>query len=160
MIKENPCEFTDDSVMTVAVADALLHRNEAGSDDGFKRLLIERMHYHGEKRLNAGYGNLFYDWLTMGKTEPYNSYGNGAAMRVSPCGIVAKSLEEAQHLAEISASISHNHPEADGGINILDETLNINWRIPLADAILSEKDLKHTRLADAILDFDIKDNLY
>ena len=52
------------------------------------------------------------------------------------------------------------HPEADGGINILDETLNINWRIPLADAILSEKDLKHTRLADAILDFDIKDNLY
>ena len=52
------------------------------------------------------------------------------------------------------------HPEADGGINILDETLHINWRIPLADPILSEKDLKHTRLADAILASDIKDNLY
>ena len=52
------------------------------------------------------------------------------------------------------------HPEADGGINILDETLHIDWRIPIADAILSEKDLKHSRLADAVPDFDINDRLY
>lgn len=110
-----PCEFTDDSVMTVAVADALLHRNEAGSDDGFKRLLIERMHYHGEKRLNAGYGNLFYDWLTMGKTEPYNSYGNGAAMRVSPVGWVADTLQETEHIAKLTAEVTHNHPEGIKG---------------------------------------------
>ncbi len=52
------------------------------------------------------------------------------------------------------------HPEADGGINIKDESLGIDWRIPLADAILSEKDLKHSCLSDAVLDFDINDKLY
>lgn len=52
------------------------------------------------------------------------------------------------------------HPEADGGINILDDSLGIDWRIPVDKAILSEKDLKHTCLKDAVLDFDINDKLY
>ena len=52
------------------------------------------------------------------------------------------------------------HPEADGGINIKDESLGIDWRIPMEKAILSEKDLKHACLKDAVLDFDINDKLY
>ena len=100
--------FTDDTVETCAVAKWLLD-----DDDRTQTPLIEIMQLLCKRHRWRGYGRQFRRWIH--NPIPYNSYGNGSAMRVSPCGIVAKSLEEAQHLAEISASISHNHPEGIKG---------------------------------------------
>ena len=69
----------------------------------------------GRKYMSAGYGQRFLRWVICRKTEPYNSYGNGSAMRVSPCGFYAKTLDEALELAKISAEVTHNHPEGIKG---------------------------------------------
>ena len=110
-----PCEYTDDSVLTVAVADALLDREGQEDDEAFKKRLVEKMHYHGRKRMNAGYGPLLYRWLRDESTQPYNSWGNGSAVRVAPVGWFADSLEEAEHIAKLTAEITHNHPEGVRG---------------------------------------------
>jgi ADP-ribosylglycohydrolase len=102
------CFFTDDTVMTVAVADALM---KDGSADDF----IDSMKEFGRLYPDAGYGGNFGWWLTSDDREPYNSYGNGAAMRVSPCAWFAETLEEAEDLAERSAAVTHNHPEGIKG---------------------------------------------
>ena len=114
-ILDIPCEYTDDSVMTIAVADALLERKEGESDDVFKKRLVQKLHYHGRQRMNAGFGTLLYRWLRDGSTEPYNSWGNGSAVRVAPVGWVADSLEEAEHIARLTAEVTHNHPEGIKG---------------------------------------------
>lgn len=94
------CCFTDDTVCTIAVADALL------SDGDFAAALRRWVsRYPGR-----GYGGLFINWATSTK-GPYNSFGNGGAMRVSPCVMVAQSLEEAELFAEASARVTHNHPD-------------------------------------------------
>jgi ADP-ribosylglycohydrolase len=100
--------FTDVTVMTIAVADALL---KGGTADDF----IDSMKKFGRLYPNADYGSNFGNWLLSDDRKPYNSYGNGAAMRVSPCAWFANSLEEAEHLAELSASVTHNHPEGIKG---------------------------------------------
>ena len=114
-LKNTVCEYTDDSVMTIAVADALLSFDRIPDDDSFKNKLIERMHYHGRKRMNAGYGPRFYKWLKEGSTKPYYSFGNGSAMRVSPVGWVCDSLEDTLHIAKLTAEVTHNHPEGIKG---------------------------------------------
>ena len=73
--------------------------------------LVKIMHRYGEEYPHAGYGGMFRRWLENKWTEPYNSFGNGSAMRVSPCGYYAKSFEEALQLAQISAEVTHSHPE-------------------------------------------------
>ena len=102
--------FTDDSVMTLAVAKWLLE-DERHSAEGLVRCMQEL----GRKYPNAGYGGSFYRWLWEDDPQPYNSWGNGAGMRVSPVGLFATSLDEALELAEITASVSHNHPEGVKG---------------------------------------------
>ena len=102
------CFFTDDTVMTIAVADALL---KGGTTDDF----IDSMKEIGRLYPNSGYGGGFANWLFSDSREPYNSWGNGSAMRVSPCGWFADSLEEAETLAERSAAVTHNHPEGIKG---------------------------------------------
>ena len=97
--------FTDDSVMTVAVADWLLH---GGS-------LVSVMQFYGREYPNAGYGGMFSGWLIDNNAQPYNSYGNGAGMRVSPVGWAFDTLEETLDAAEESAAITHNHPEGIKG---------------------------------------------
>ena len=114
-VSDIPCEYTDDSVTTIAVADALLDREGLEDDETFKKRLVEKLHCHGRKRMNAGYGTLLYRWLRDGSTEPYGSWGNGSAMRVAPVGWVADSLEEAEHIARLTAEITHNHPEGVKG---------------------------------------------
>lgn len=99
------CCFTDDTVMTVAVADALM----TGGD------FAARMQYWGRRYPRAGYGPKFAGWLMAEDTKPYGSWGNGSAMRVSPCGLYARTLEEALALAQKSAEVSHDHPEGVKG---------------------------------------------
>lgn len=102
--------FTDDTVMTLAVAEWLMT-----DPTHSERTLIECMQRLGRKYPNAGYGGMFSRWLITENPKPYNSFGNGSAMRVSPVGLYANSLEEALELARITASVSHNHPEGIKG---------------------------------------------
>lgn len=105
--------FTDDTVMTVAVARALMSYKKHGGD--FKEILIEQMLYLGNKHPHAGYGAMFSDFLHSDNPQPYGSYGNGSAMRVGPVGLYAESIEEALELAKQSAEVTHNHPEGIKG---------------------------------------------
>ena len=102
--------FTDDTVMTLAVAEWLMT-----DPSHSKEKLIECMQYLGRKYPGAGYGGMFRQWLREDSPKPYNSFGNGSAMRVSPVGLYANSLEEALELARITASVSHDHPEGIKG---------------------------------------------
>ena len=104
-------QFTDDTVMTLAIANWLCE------DKSSKDVLIRNLKYFGNLYPNAGYGGRFYDWLAQESPEPYGSWANGSAMRVSPCAWVADSLEEAQELAKVSAMVTHNHK--DGVIGAL-----------------------------------------
>ena len=108
-------KFTDDTVMTLAVADALLHLDMARDIERFKNILIEKMHCYGDKYPYAGYGGHFRFWLREKQTGPYGSYGNGSAMRVSPVAWYANSLEECLDFAKASAEVTHNHPEGIKG---------------------------------------------
>jgi len=108
-------EFTDDTVMTLAVADALMQFEKIADYDAFKKTLVKTVHRYGKKYPHAGYGGRFGLWLMRGDTEPYGSYGNGSAMRVSPVAWYASSLDEALALAKASAEITHNHPEGIKG---------------------------------------------
>ena len=102
-------KFTDDSVMTCAIADASLCYLKNKDIDEFQEKCIKFMQYYGRRHINAGYGGTFIYWLMTDNPKPYNSFGNGSAMRVSPVAWVATSLEEAENLAAVSASVSHNH---------------------------------------------------
>lgn len=97
--------FTDDTVMTVANADWLLY----GGD------LARIMQRYGNRYPHAGYGGMFRKWLTEENPQPYRSFGNGSAMRVSPVGWAFDSLEETLEAASRSASVTHNHPEGIKG---------------------------------------------
>ncbi len=104
--------FTDDSVMTIAVAHWLCNYIE---EDHPQEKLIETMQMFGRKYPFAGYGSSFNSWLWSENPQPYNSWGNGAAMRVSPVGLYAETLDEALELAKRTAEVSHNHPEGIKG---------------------------------------------
>ena len=106
--------FTDDSVMTVAVADALLG-TMGKTDEEIKAALVESMQKWGKKYPDAGYGGMFYRWLRSKQPEPYGSYGNGSAMRVSAAGWLFDTLEETRHIARLTAEVTHNHPEGIKG---------------------------------------------
>lgn len=97
--------FTDDTVLTVAVADCILHGKDYAKT--FKE--------YGSRYPNAGYGTMFRKWLGRKDPRPYGSYGNGSAMRVSPIGFAFGTLEEILLEAERSALVTHDHPEGIKG---------------------------------------------
>jgi ADP-ribosylglycohydrolase len=98
-------EFTDDTVLTIAVADAIL----TGIDYG------KALKSFARKYPNLPYGGSFRRWIREAGTTPYNSYGNGAAMRVSPVGFAFETMEEVLSEARQSAEVSHDHPEGIKG---------------------------------------------
>ena len=103
------CSFTDDSVMTLAVAQAIL---KCGGDlDALEHEAVACMRELGKRYPLAGYGGRFTMWLLSKNPKPYNSFGNGSAMRVSPCGFAAKTLDEAIAMADAVTAVTHNHPE-------------------------------------------------
>lgn len=112
---DTECDFTDDSVMTLAVAKALQPYETVTDYERFKTELVDVMHEVGTRYPYCGYGGRFYEWMMKNRTEPYNSYGNGSAMRVAPVGWFASSLEECEALAAATAEVTHNHPEGVKG---------------------------------------------
>lgn len=108
-------DYTDDTILTIAVARALLQWKAEGGD--LHRAMCSQMRELGRKYPSplGSYGIRFSKWLHSSNPTPYNSCGNGSAMRVSPCGLMAGSLEEALELAKISAEVTHNHPEGIKG---------------------------------------------
>ncbi|MBT3334581.1 MAG: ADP-ribosylglycohydrolase family protein [Rhodospirillaceae bacterium] len=100
------CFFTDDTVLTIAVADWLL-----GGEDN----LVDRLIHYTFKYNNRGYGGMYMKWANSHNPQPYDSYGNGSAMRVSPVGWLAKDMEQVLRLAKASAEVTHNHPEGIKG---------------------------------------------
>jgi len=103
------CFFTDDSIMSLAVARAIL---DSGKDiEKLSKIIVQCIQDVGRPYPEAGYGYLFQQWLFADKPQPYNSYGNGAAMRVSACGFAAVTLDEAKQLAKTVTEVTHNHPE-------------------------------------------------
>ena len=102
--REHSC-VTDDSVLTVAVADWILHGGK----------LHEYFHRYVAKYPDAGYGGTFINWARCRDTEPYDSWGNGSAMRVSPVAYAKNSLDEVLELAKQTAAVTHSHPHGIAG---------------------------------------------
>lgn len=102
--------FTDDTVLTMANALWLIDDEQHTHER-----LVEIMLDLCRRYPNRGYGGRFANWICDKDPQPYNSYGNGSAMRVSPVGYYAQSLEEALALAKVSAEVTHNHPEGIKG---------------------------------------------
>lgn len=128
--------FTDDSVMTIAVAEALLntgdivdeafeiykkyaldghgvYKNKA--EEEIKVKLVQAMQKWGRKYPGAGYGPSFMNWLDSHKPVPYYSCGDGSAMRVSAAGWLYDSLEKTEYIARLTAEVTHNHPDGING---------------------------------------------
>ena len=108
-------EFTDDTVMTVAVAEAFLDMDFAEDDDVTRDRLTYYLRDWARKYPNAGYGLRFLSWLREGGLRPYGSFGNGSAMRVSPVAWLFDDLDMVQRMARLSAAVTHNHPEGIKG---------------------------------------------
>lgn len=107
------CSVTDDSIMTLAIAKALLESKSDYSD--LSENAVKYMQNIGQHYPNCGYGGHFREWIYSDNPKPYNSYGNGAAMRVSACGFVANTLEEVKQLSKAVTEVTHNHPEGIKG---------------------------------------------
>ena len=107
-------DFTDDTVMTLAAAKALL--DTRGQDDAaVKAALVREMQRLGRAYPDRGYGARFVNWLYERDPKPYNSYGNGSAMRVSPAAWLAEDMAEVLRLARLTAEVTHDHPEGVKG---------------------------------------------
>lgn len=97
--------YTDDSVLTIAVADCIINNKEYG----------KTIQNYARKYPDAGYGGNFFQWIFSDKREPYNSWGNGSAMRVSPVGFAFNTQQKVMQEAKKSAEVTHNHPEGIKG---------------------------------------------
>lgn len=103
------CEPTDDSIMTLAIAKAIL--KSEGNINKLPDLAVRYMQQLGRLYPDAGYGGAFRKWIRSNNPKPYGSFGNGAAMRVSPVGFAAGSMNEAKAMSKAVTKVTHNHPE-------------------------------------------------
>lgn len=146
-------EFTDDSVMTIAVAEALLD-SLGQSDEIITAALVASMQKWGRKYPNAGYGGMFRKWLHIQNPKPYGSFGNGSAMRVSPAGWLFDDLETTRHIASLTASVTHNHPEGIKGAEAIASAIflarNGCSKDDIKDYIINEFGYDLTRTCDEI----------
>ena len=107
--------YTDDTVMTLAVAGAFMQVRPDMSDAEIKEELVRFMQYFGRHYPYAGYGGMFRRWLRSDDPQPYGSYGNGSAMRVSAAAWLFEDLQTVRRMARLSAEVTHNHPEGIKG---------------------------------------------
>lgn len=145
--------FTDDSVMTIAVAEALMD-TMGKDDDAVKCALVKSMQKWGRKYPCAGYGARFIYWIFAEKPEPYGSFGNGSAMRVSSAGWLFDTLEETRHMARLTAEVSHNHPEgikgAEAAASAIFMARNGRSKSEIKEYIVSEFGYDLSRTCDEI----------
>lgn len=107
------CSATDDSIMSLAIAKAILDCN--GNYTKLGETAVKCMQEIGRPYPYCGYGGMFNDWMYSDNPKPYGSFGNGAAMRVSACGFAANSMNEAISLSKTVTEVTHNHPEGIKG---------------------------------------------
>lgn len=129
------CSVTDDSIMSLAIAKALMESAADYTDLG--QAAVRCMQEVGRPYPNCGYGGMFRQWMYSDEPKPYNSFGNGAAMRVSACGFAASSLEEAIMLSRRVTEVTHNHPE---GIKGAEATTVAIWLARQGQNILEIRD--------------------
>ena len=112
-----PCRFTDDTVMTLAVAEAIMKWREGGDSSyaALSEAAVKSLQAFGRRYPYAGYGGAFRHWLGDEDPQPYNSWGNGAAMRVSACGWAGRTLDEVKAMSRAVTEVTHNHPEGIKG---------------------------------------------
>ncbi len=108
-------KFTDDTVMTIAIADAILRTNNSADGRVLFKNVAKAMRYYGKKYPRAGYGGSFREWLKSENPKPYNSFGNGSAIRVSAAGWIFNSMFDTRECARMTARPTHNHPEGVKG---------------------------------------------
>ena len=111
----NKCDWTDDTVMTVAIMEALMNAGKVADVETIRKKCIESMQKWGQKYPYAGYGSSFINWVHAKNPKPYNSFGNGSAMRVSAAGWIYDTVERTREVAKATAEVSHNHPEGIKG---------------------------------------------
>ena len=105
------CHYTDDSLMTLAIAQAFTHKRGHWRDPDFQRYVIDKMVEMGRAHQANSWGKSFYNWF-MYNPVPYNSYGNGAAMRISSVGWISENEDDVRYFSRLVTEVSHNHPEA------------------------------------------------
>ncbi len=146
------CQVTDDTIMTCAIAKACIDYLDNKNINSFKEKCIIYMQELGRKYKNAGYGYNFNQWLMDENPQPYNSYGNGGAMRTSPVAYVAESLEEVELLAKAQAEVSHNHEEGIKGAQAIASAMYMSLNGKTKEEIKEYIEKKYYKL-----DFTIKD---
>lgn len=146
-------QFTDDTVMTIAVAEALMDTFDK-SDKEIKRKLIRSMQKWGHRYPDAGYGARFSAWLWQQNPKPYYSCGNGSAMRVSSVGWLYDTLEETWHIAKLTAEVTHNHPEGIKGAEAIASAIFLartgKSKEEIKEYIINEFDYDLSRTCDEI----------
>ena len=147
-------EFTDDTVMTVAVAQALLDTQPNGTDEEIYCALISSMKQWGMRYPHAGYGVRFSHWLRAEHPDPYRSWGNGSAMRVSAAAWLYHDLEAVRHAARLTAEVTHNHPEGIKGAEATASAIFLartgHSKAEIKDYIVREFGYDLTRTCDQI----------
>lgn len=146
--------YTDDSVMTIAVAEALMKTGVTASADDIRQEVIRSMQKWGRKYPHAGYGASFRYWLRDKRPRPYNSYGNGSAMRVSAAGWLYDTIEKTREAAKATADVTHNHPEGIKGAESVASVIFLarqGWdKEEIKDYIVKNFDYNFSRSCDEI----------
>jgi len=144
--------FTDDTVMTIAVAEAFL--DAPGDEKILRGRLIQSMRKWGHRYPGAGYGLRFRDWLDSGDPQPYRSWGNGSAMRVSSIAWLYDDLDTVRRMARLSAEVTHNHPEGIKGAEATASAIFLartgSTKIEIKAYIEKQFDYDLSRTCDAI----------
>lgn len=109
------CCWTDDTVMTISIMEALMNAGKEADADTIRKECIRSMKKWGRKYPNAGYGSSFFGWVLTQDPKPYGSFGNGSAMRVSAAGWIYDTVERTREAAKATAEVTHNHPEGIKG---------------------------------------------
>lgn len=146
--------FTDDSVMTIAVAEGIMNAGLDADEKRMKAEIVSSMKAWGRRYPDAGYGNKFIWWLMLDDPNPYGSFGNGSAMRVSSVGWFYESMDRTREVARWTAEVTHNHPEGVKGAEAVAAAIfmarNKYSKEQIKEYVIKEFDYDLSRTCDEI----------